>query len=100
MRDGDDEETLHERIKVVERRLLVEHVGRLARDGLDRRADRKVDRSRDATQRRPVPAGRLVVSVYDKTGLVELAAGARTPPASSSSPPARRRRGSPTRACR
>lgn len=31
--DGDTEETLHERIKVVERRLLVETVGRLAREG-------------------------------------------------------------------
>ena len=29
--DGDDEETLHERIKVAERELLVEHLGRLAR---------------------------------------------------------------------
>ncbi len=32
--DGDDEATLHERIKVVERRLLVESVGRIAREGL------------------------------------------------------------------
>lgn len=32
--DGDDEETLHERIKVVERALLVEWVGRIARGGL------------------------------------------------------------------
>jgi len=32
--DDDDEETLHERIKVVERRLLVDVVGRIARDGL------------------------------------------------------------------
>jgi phosphoribosylglycinamide formyltransferase-1 len=31
--DGDDEETLHERIKTVERRLLVEIVGRMAREG-------------------------------------------------------------------
>jgi phosphoribosylglycinamide formyltransferase-1 len=31
--DGDDESTLHERIKTVERRLLVEVVGRMARDG-------------------------------------------------------------------
>ncbi|GAA3841545.1 phosphoribosylglycinamide formyltransferase [Sphaerisporangium flaviroseum] len=31
--DGDDEETLHERIKIVERRLLVEVVGRMARYG-------------------------------------------------------------------
>ena len=31
--DDDDEETLHERIKAVERRLLVETVGRMAREG-------------------------------------------------------------------
>ena len=31
---GDDEETLHERIKVVERALLVEWVGRIAREGI------------------------------------------------------------------
>jgi phosphoribosylglycinamide formyltransferase-1 len=31
--DGDDEETLHERIKIVERELLVEVVGRMARQG-------------------------------------------------------------------
>ncbi|HEU0130628.1 MAG TPA: phosphoribosylglycinamide formyltransferase [Mycobacteriales bacterium] len=30
---GDDEETLHERIKTVERRLLADTVGRLVRDG-------------------------------------------------------------------
>ncbi|GAA4578702.1 phosphoribosylglycinamide formyltransferase [Planotetraspora phitsanulokensis] len=33
VRDGDDEESLHERIKTAERRLLVEIVGRMARDG-------------------------------------------------------------------
>lgn len=33
VRDEDDEATLHERIKTVERRLLVEAVGRLARSG-------------------------------------------------------------------
>ncbi|GAA0387584.1 phosphoribosylglycinamide formyltransferase [Acrocarpospora corrugata] len=31
--DGDDEDSLHERIKTVERRMLVEVVGRMARDG-------------------------------------------------------------------
>lgn len=31
--DGDDEESLHERIKVAERQLLVEHVGRMVREG-------------------------------------------------------------------
>jgi len=33
IRDGDDEATLHERIKVEERRLLVDVVGRMARHG-------------------------------------------------------------------
>ncbi len=33
VRDDDDESTLHERIKVVERRMLVESVGRMARLG-------------------------------------------------------------------
>lgn len=31
--DGDDEDSLHERIKVAERRLLVEYVGRMVREG-------------------------------------------------------------------
>jgi phosphoribosylglycinamide formyltransferase-1 len=31
--DGDDEESLHERIKVEERAMLVDVVGRLAREG-------------------------------------------------------------------
>lgn len=33
VRDGDDEESLHERIKVAERGLLVETVGRMVREG-------------------------------------------------------------------
>jgi phosphoribosylglycinamide formyltransferase-1 len=33
VRDDDDESSLHERIKIVERRLLVEIVGRMVRDG-------------------------------------------------------------------
>ena len=33
IRDGDDEDALHERIKAVERRLLVDTVGRMVRDG-------------------------------------------------------------------
>ena len=39
--DGDDEATLHERVKVVERTLLVQTVGRMARDGWSV-TDRKV----------------------------------------------------------
>ncbi len=34
VREDDDEATLHERIKVAERALLVETVGRVAREGL------------------------------------------------------------------
>ena len=33
VRDDDDEATLHERVKVTERELLVETVGRMVRDG-------------------------------------------------------------------
>jgi phosphoribosylglycinamide formyltransferase-1 len=39
--DGDDAETLHERIKVVEREMLVTSVGRMAREGITI-TDRKV----------------------------------------------------------
>ena len=35
VRDDDDEDSLHERIKTVERELLVQVVGRLARDGFE-----------------------------------------------------------------
>jgi phosphoribosylglycinamide formyltransferase 1 len=38
----DDEQSLHERIKQIERRLLIEVVGRLARDGWTQRDDRHV----------------------------------------------------------
>ncbi|HVT67549.1 MAG TPA: phosphoribosylglycinamide formyltransferase [Trebonia sp.] len=40
--DDDDEATLHERIKVAERALLVETVGRMAREGWSVNDDRKV----------------------------------------------------------
>ena len=40
--DDDDEETLHERIKVAERALLVDYVGRMARTGWTIDAQRKV----------------------------------------------------------
>jgi phosphoribosylglycinamide formyltransferase 1 len=42
VRDDDDEATLHERIKVAERALLVGTVGRMAREGWSVRDDRKV----------------------------------------------------------
>ncbi len=40
--DADDEATLHERIKVAERRLLVDTVGRMAREGWTAEGSRKV----------------------------------------------------------
>jgi phosphoribosylglycinamide formyltransferase-1 len=40
--DDDDESTLHERIKVAERALLVDTVGRMARSGWSVNDDRKV----------------------------------------------------------
>src|ERR1700678_4293703 len=42
VRDDDDEATLHERIKVAERALLVGTVGRMAREGWSVNGDRKV----------------------------------------------------------
>jgi phosphoribosylglycinamide formyltransferase 1 len=42
VRDDDDEETLHERIKVAERALLVDTVGRMAREGWTVETPRKV----------------------------------------------------------
>ena len=42
VRDDDDEASLHERIKVAERALLVDTVGRMAREGWSVKGDRKV----------------------------------------------------------
>jgi folate-dependent phosphoribosylglycinamide formyltransferase PurN len=42
VRDDDDEASLHERIKVAERTLLVGTVGRMAREGWSVNGDRKV----------------------------------------------------------
>lgn len=73
--DDDDQETLTERIKVAERRQLVTQVGRLLRDGwtiTGRKVTIGVSDARSAAGgRRPIR--RALVSVYDKTGLVELA---------------------------
>jgi phosphoribosylglycinamide formyltransferase-1 len=42
VQDTDDEATLHERIKVAERELLVDTVGRMAREGWTVKSARKV----------------------------------------------------------
>jgi phosphoribosylaminoimidazolecarboxamide formyltransferase / IMP cyclohydrolase len=98
--DEDTEETLTERIKDVERRQLVEYVGRMARQGwtvtgrkvtigvseaasgpVAAASDPVAGASTGETQPAPPGAGdgrrpvrRALVSVYDKTGLDELAA--------------------------
>ncbi len=83
VRDGDDEASLHERIKVAERAMLVEAVGQMAREGWSV-TGRKVTigmssptTSAGAADERAGarPVRRALVSVYDKTGLEELARG-------------------------
>jgi len=72
---GDTEETLHERIKVEERRLLVSTVaGGIAGVATvtGREVDFAVSNSAD-DQRRAVR--RALISVYDKAGLLDLATG-------------------------
>ncbi|MGI5212106.1 bifunctional phosphoribosylaminoimidazolecarboxamide formyltransferase/IMP cyclohydrolase [Plantactinospora sp. CA-290183] len=73
--DDDDEESLTERIKEAERRQLVTYVGRLLREGwtiTGRKVTVGVSESGSAMEgRRPIR--RALVSVYDKTGLPELA---------------------------
>ena len=73
--DGDDEESLTERIKVAERRQLVTYVGRLVREGwtiTGRKVTIGVSEAPTAPDgRRPIR--RALISVYDKTGLPELA---------------------------
>jgi phosphoribosylaminoimidazolecarboxamide formyltransferase/IMP cyclohydrolase len=63
---GDDEASLHERIKTVERELLVETVAQLARAVRGRGEPSMSDRQ---------PIRRALLGVYDKTGIEELAAG-------------------------
>ena len=68
---GDTVDALHERIKVEERRLLVRTVAELVRSGATV-SGREVGFGVDGERR---PVRRALVSVYDKSGLVELASG-------------------------
>jgi phosphoribosylaminoimidazolecarboxamide formyltransferase/IMP cyclohydrolase len=73
---GDDEATLHERIKAVEHRLLPRAVALILADAIDqetgtRRTSLNVERAENATA---VPR-RALLSVSDKSGLVELGRG-------------------------
>jgi phosphoribosylaminoimidazolecarboxamide formyltransferase / IMP cyclohydrolase len=77
---GDDEDTVHERIKAVEHRLYPEVLAGLvaggatagvAAPGALTGAGEDVELTADG----PVPIRRALLSVYDKTGLVEFARG-------------------------
>ncbi len=75
--DDDTVETLHERIKVAERTMLVDAVGRMAREGFTI-TDRKVRFGLMSTPQQSemrIPIKRALVSVYDKSGLEELVRG-------------------------
>ena len=76
VRDDDDEATLHERIKVAERALLVDTVaGWPARAGPSDGRKVRIGPCRDTVTQ--IPIRRALISVYDKTGLEELARAAR-----------------------
>jgi phosphoribosylaminoimidazolecarboxamide formyltransferase/IMP cyclohydrolase len=80
--DGDDEQRLHERIKVQERRLLPAAVrlmalGRVRLDGRRAQLDREPRPSEDLPVPERHPIRRALVSVFDKQGLDRLAAALR-----------------------
>ena len=68
VRDDDDEATLHERVKVAERALLVDTVGAMVREGWSVQGRKVKDRALTR-----VAIRRALISVYDKTGLDGLA---------------------------
>jgi phosphoribosylaminoimidazolecarboxamide formyltransferase/IMP cyclohydrolase len=81
VRDDDTEQTLTERIKVVERRQLVEYLGRMVREGwtvTGRKVTIGVSEQPtshvEGESERPRPVTRALVSVFDKDGLPELIA--------------------------
>jgi phosphoribosylaminoimidazolecarboxamide formyltransferase/IMP cyclohydrolase len=74
--DSDDEDALHERIKAVEHQLYPRVLSELIAGAPLQQADapleaEPVELSADG----PIPIRRALVSVYDKTGLVEFAQG-------------------------
>ncbi|MBA8822729.1 phosphoribosylaminoimidazolecarboxamide formyltransferase/IMP cyclohydrolase [Saccharopolyspora lacisalsi] len=74
VRSDDDEHGLHERIKAVERRLLVETLQDLARHGWTVRGRKvSIGVTTNSQDRRPVR--RVLIGVSDKAGLLEFATG-------------------------
>src|SRR5688572_23073499 len=74
---GDDEDTVHERIKAVEHRLYPEVLAGLVAGGATGGASTAAVADEDAelTADGPVPVRRALLSVYDKTGLLDFARG-------------------------
>jgi phosphoribosylaminoimidazolecarboxamide formyltransferase/IMP cyclohydrolase len=70
--DGDDVDTLHERIKAVEHRLYPRVLAELVAAG---RGAASGAASFELTADGPIPIRRALLSVYDKTGLLDFARG-------------------------
>src|SRR5688500_18365907 len=74
---GDDENTVHERIKAVEHRLYPEVLAVLVAGGATAGGASAVAAAEDVELNAdgPVPVRRALLSVYDKTGLIDFARG-------------------------
>src|SRR5438105_7126 len=70
---GDDEDALHERIKAVEHRLYPAVLAELVAGGVAGEAGARAEDVGAADG--PVPVRRALISVYDKTGLLDFARG-------------------------
>ena len=74
--DSDDEDALHERIKAVEHQLYPRVLAELVAGAPPEQADAPVEAEPvELTAGGPIPVRRALVSVYDKTGLVDFARG-------------------------
>jgi phosphoribosylaminoimidazolecarboxamide formyltransferase / IMP cyclohydrolase len=74
--DGDDEDALHERIKAVEHQLYPRVLAELIAGAPPEQADATVEAEPvQLSGDGPIPIRRALVSVYDKTGLIDFARG-------------------------
>jgi phosphoribosylaminoimidazolecarboxamide formyltransferase/IMP cyclohydrolase len=74
--DSDDEDALHERIKAVEHQLYPRVLADLVAGAPPEQADAAVEAEPvELTADGPIPIRRALVSVYDKTGLIDFARG-------------------------
>jgi phosphoribosylaminoimidazolecarboxamide formyltransferase / IMP cyclohydrolase len=74
--ESDDEDALHERIKAVEHLLYPRVLAELVAGASPEQADAPVEAEPvELTADGPIPIRRALISVYDKTGLIDLARG-------------------------